>query len=99
MSETTNLTIRMDKELKEQAEQLFSELVMNMTTAVTVFVRQAVRQKKIPFEISLNIPNAETITAMPASCKKGDPQSKPSPTAHCVFLIVSNSYLIFSSAY
>lgn len=43
MSETTNLTIRIDNELKEQAEQLFSELGMNMTTALTVFVRQAVR--------------------------------------------------------
>ena len=64
MSETTNLTIRMDKELKEQAEHLFSALGMNMTTAFTVFVRQAVRQGKIPFEISLNIPNAETIAAM-----------------------------------
>ena len=64
MSETTNLTIRMDKELKERAEHLFSELGMNMTTAFTVFVRQAVRQGKIPFEISLNIPNAETIAAM-----------------------------------
>jgi DNA-damage-inducible protein J len=64
MAETTNLSIRMDKELKEQAEQLFSELGMNMTTAFNVFVRQAVRQGKIPFEISLNIPNAETIAAM-----------------------------------
>jgi len=64
MSETTNLTIRIDKELKEQADQLFTELGMNMTTAFTVFVRQAVRQGKIPFEISLNIPNSETIAAM-----------------------------------
>ena len=64
MSKTTNLTIRMDKGLKEQAEQLFSELGMNMTTAFTVFVRQAVRQGKIPFEISLSVPNADTIAAM-----------------------------------
>lgn len=64
MAETTNLTIRMDKELKEQAEQLFSELGMNMTTAFNIFLRQAVRQGKIPFEISLNVPNAETIAAM-----------------------------------
>jgi DNA-damage-inducible protein J len=77
MSETTNLTIRMDKELKEQAEQLFSELGMNMTTAFTVFVRQAVRQKKIPFEISLNIPNAETIAAMEEANRiSRDPNAK-----------------------
>lgn len=64
MAETTNLSIRIDKALKEQAEQLFSELGMNMTTAFTIFVRQAVRQGKIPFEISLNTPNLETLKAI-----------------------------------
>lgn len=77
MSETTNLSIRMDKELKEQAEQLFSELGMNMTTAFNIFVRQAVRQGKIPFEISLNIPNAETIAAIEEANKLNrDPNAK-----------------------
>ena len=64
MAGTTNLSIRMDKQLKEQADMLFSELGMNMTTAMNIFVRQSVRQGKIPFEISLNQPNAETIAAM-----------------------------------
>ena len=53
MSETTNLSIRMDKDLKEQAESFFGELGLNMTTAVNIFVRQALRQRKIPFEISI----------------------------------------------
>ena len=64
MANTTNLSIRMDKDLKEQADMLFSELGMNMTTALNIFVRQSVRQGKIPFEISLNVPNAETVAAM-----------------------------------
>lgn len=77
MSKTTNLTIRIDKELKEQAEHLFSELGMNMTTAFTIFVRQSVRQGKIPFEISLNIPNAETIAALEEANKIScDPNTK-----------------------
>ncbi|PKM80412.1 MAG: type II toxin-antitoxin system antitoxin, RelB/DinJ family [Firmicutes bacterium HGW-Firmicutes-14] len=77
MAETTNLTIRMDKKLKEHAEQLFSELGMNMTTAFNIFVRQAVRQGKIPFEISLNVPNAETIAAMEEADKiSSDPNTK-----------------------
>lgn len=63
-SETINLSIRMDRELKEQAESLFSELGMNMTTALNIFVRQSVRQGKIPFEIALNKPNAETLAAL-----------------------------------
>ncbi|MCL2336742.1 MAG: type II toxin-antitoxin system RelB/DinJ family antitoxin [Firmicutes bacterium] len=53
MSETTNLSIRIDRRLKEEADQVFSSLGMNLTTAITIFVRQAVRQKKIPFEIAL----------------------------------------------
>jgi len=62
--DTINLSIRMDRELKEQAESLFSELGMNMTTAFNIFVRQSVRQGKIPFEIALGKPNAETLAAL-----------------------------------
>lgn len=62
--ETTNVSIRMDVELKKQAEQLLSEFGMNLTTAFTVFLRQMIRQGKIPFEIGINTPNAETIAAM-----------------------------------
>lgn len=74
---TTNISIRMDAELKKQAEQLFSELGMNMTTAFNIFLRQAVRQQKIPFEISLDTPNAETIAAMEEADRIGrDPSVK-----------------------
>jgi DNA-damage-inducible protein J len=48
----TNINIRIDEGLKTQAESLFNELGMNMTTAFNIFVRQALRQRKIPFEIS-----------------------------------------------
>ena len=53
ISNTTNLSIRIDRNLKNEADQVFNALGMNLTTAITVFVRQAVRQKKIPFEIAL----------------------------------------------
>ena len=53
MAETTNLSIRIDRDLKDEADRVFNALGMNLTTAITVFVRQAVRQKKIPFEIAL----------------------------------------------
>ena len=45
MAETTNLSIRIDRNLKDEADQVFNALGMNLTTAITVFVRQAVRQK------------------------------------------------------
>lgn len=48
----TNVTIRMDDELKAQADELFDDLGMSFTTAVNIFVRQAVREGRIPFEIT-----------------------------------------------
>lgn len=64
MANTTNISIRMDSDLKMQADALFGELGMNITTAFNIFVRQAVREGKIPFDISLNQPNSETLAAM-----------------------------------
>lgn len=60
---TTNITIRMDADLKKQAEELFSDLGMNLTTAFTVFAKQAVREQKLPFTISRAY-NAETVKAI-----------------------------------
>jgi DNA-damage-inducible protein J len=54
----------MDAELKAEADALFGELGMNMTTAFNIFVRQAIREGGIPFEIKLNRPNKETAAAM-----------------------------------
>lgn len=49
---TTTITIRMDEKLKKQAEILFEDMGLNMTTAFTLFTKAVVRQNKIPFEIS-----------------------------------------------
>ena len=49
---STSVTIRMDEGLKKQAETLFDEMGLNMTTAITIFAKAVVRQGKIPFEIS-----------------------------------------------
>ena len=51
MAETINVTIRLDREIKENAEKLFADFGMNMSTAFNVFIRQTLRQGKIPFEI------------------------------------------------
>ena len=64
MMATTNITIRMDENLKKQAEELFSDLGLSMTTAFIVFTKQAVREQGLPFTISRNIPNAETLIAV-----------------------------------
>ena len=49
---TSSVTIRMDEDLKRDAEALFKDMGMNMSTAVTIFTKAAVRQGKIPFEIT-----------------------------------------------
>ena len=61
---TTNITMRIDEDLKAQAEELFNDLGFNMTSAFTVFIKQALREQRIPFVISREIPNAETIEAI-----------------------------------
>ena len=55
----------MDADLKAQADALFNELGMNLTTAFNIFVRQSLCEGGIPFEArKLEQPNKETIAAM-----------------------------------
>jgi DNA-damage-inducible protein J len=61
---TTNVNVRVDSELKKKAEQLYSELGLNMSTAMNIFLKQSVRYGGIPFELRINKPNAETISAI-----------------------------------
>lgn len=61
---TSNVSFRIDSTLKAQADKLFSELGMNMTTAFNIFLRQSVREGCIPFDITINTPNSETIAAL-----------------------------------
>lgn len=61
--ESTNMTLRVDTELKKQAEELFSDLGLSMSAAITVFMKQAVREQGIPFAISRGY-NEETIQAI-----------------------------------
>ena len=60
----TNINIRMDADLKQQFDHLCNELGLNMSTAFNIFAKTMVRQQRIPFEISLDIPNAETLSAI-----------------------------------
>lgn len=61
---TTNISIRMDSDLKAQADALFAELGMNLSTAFNIFVRQSLREGGIPFEVKLDQPNKKTYAAM-----------------------------------
>lgn len=50
----TLVNIRMDEELKRSMEQTCQELGINMTTAFTIFAKKMSREKRIPFEVSID---------------------------------------------
>ncbi len=60
----TNLNIRTDKEIKDQADRIFSELGLNMTTAINIFLRTTIRENGIPFALKLDVPNEMTVAAI-----------------------------------
>jgi len=49
---TTTMSIRMDRTVKEQSQQLFKSLGMDMTTAINIFLRQALIKRGLPFEVT-----------------------------------------------
>ena len=61
---TTNLNIRTDKDVKEQADKIFAELGLNMTTAINMFLRTTIREHGIPFALKLDVPNDVTVVAI-----------------------------------
>lgn len=64
MANTTNFTVRLDNDIKKQCEALYGELGVNLTTAINVFLRQSIRVGGFPFDVRMEQPNKETITAM-----------------------------------
>ena len=61
---TTNLNIRTDKDIKDQADAIFNELGLTMTTAINMFLRTTIRENGIPFALKLDVPNEVTAAAI-----------------------------------
>lgn len=61
---TTNINVRVDSTLKQEAEALFNDLGLNLSSAINMFLRSAVIHDGIPFEIKRQSPNAETKAAL-----------------------------------
>ncbi|MDR1320846.1 MAG: type II toxin-antitoxin system RelB/DinJ family antitoxin [Gracilibacteraceae bacterium] len=70
---TTNINIRTDSETKARAQQIFSTLGLDMTTAVNLFLRQTVRMNDIPFVLSTKTsrPNSDNKLPFGRGCMKG----------------------------
>lgn len=64
MADSTNVTIRMDSDIKKDAEELFNGLGLNMTTAVNMFIRRSLVEGGIPFDVKRKQPNPSSIAAM-----------------------------------
>ena len=78
---TTNLNIRTDKDIKDQAETIFNELGINMTTAINMFLRATIREYGIPFKLKLEVPNDITSAAIAEGRKMINDPSAPRYTS------------------
>lgn len=59
---STNISL--DSELKKSAQELFADFGLDLTTAITMFLKQSIREQRIPFEIKREVPNAQTRAAL-----------------------------------
>ena len=74
---TSNFTVRLDSQLKADAENLFSDLGMNLSTAFNVFLHQALIAQGLPFQLKRKQPNMTTIAAMKEAIElANDPNAK-----------------------
>ncbi|MCL2163409.1 MAG: type II toxin-antitoxin system RelB/DinJ family antitoxin [Oscillospiraceae bacterium] len=65
-AKTSNVSFRIDTDIKNQADSLFAQLGLNMTTAFNIFLRQAIREGSIPFAVTINTPNAKDAALLEA---------------------------------
>lgn len=63
-AKTKSLQIRIDSDLKAEADELFDQLGTSTNEAIKIFLKTAVRNKGIPFSVSLETPNSETRQAI-----------------------------------
>ena len=73
---STNISL--DADLKASSQELFSDLGLDLSTAITIFLKQAVRVQGLPFAVSREVPNAETAAALNEyASMKAHPENYP----------------------
>ena len=63
MRADASVTIRMNKSIKQQAQKLFADLGIDMSSAINLFIKQSIFQNGLPFEVSRK-PNIDTLSAI-----------------------------------
>jgi len=64
MTNAINMSFRVDKDLKRRADELFRNLGMNTSVALNMFLSQSVREQRIPFISTMDIPNKRLLRAL-----------------------------------
>lgn len=64
MAKNANLYIRIDQEVKSEAEQLFSSFGITVTDAVNIFLHKSIMVGGLPFDVRTPVANAETLETM-----------------------------------
>ena len=59
---STNITI--DAEVKRQAQELFADLGLDLSTAINIYLKKALAEQGIPFEVRRDVPNDDTLSAI-----------------------------------
>ena len=67
---TTSMTIRMNREVKEESQKLFRSLGLDMTTAINLFLRQSLQHQGLPFEVRLEAKPSEKFLRALAEAEK-----------------------------
>ena len=60
----TSTNISLDPQLKHDSQELFADLGIDLSTAITLFLKQSLRVQGLPFAVTREMPNAETVAAM-----------------------------------
>lgn len=61
---TSAINVNVDTEVKEEATTLFNSLGLNMSTAINIFLRKAINEGGIPFEVKMSKPSKDLYEAI-----------------------------------
>jgi len=78
-------TIRIDDDLKKECDLIFEDLGLNMSTAMTLFLKQVVKMNGIPFELKAHVPNKETRKTLDAIISGKEKLSGPFDSPQSMF--------------
>lgn len=83
--------IKIDSQLKKEAQSLFEDMGLNLSTAINMFLKQAVREQAIPFRVGMPQPNAVTLAALAEGDKMlKDPEAPRFSSVEALFKDLDN---------